>query len=190
MSDTPAPRGAGRPTAVLLVVDMQRGFAGEDPAVDDLAVRIGDWIDVERDRYAFVAASRFRNDPDSLYRRIVGDDMQDEQDVELLDPIRQRADVVFDSSTYSSFTEELAQRLRDEGAAQLHVCGIDTDQCVLATVFSAFDAGIEPLVIHDLCRSCSGDNCHEAGLLALRRAVGEERVLPHDRVWDRQHSVA
>jgi nicotinamidase-related amidase len=59
----------------------------------------------------------------------------------------------------------------------VHVCGVDTDQCVLATVLTAFDAGLEPVVLADLCLSCAGEAPHEAGLVALRRAIGEDHVV-------------
>ena len=188
MKDVAPDLAPDRSTA-LLVVDMQEGFAnGVEPA-RVLAGRIAEFIDAVGDGYALVTASRFRNEPGSLYDRIVADDMHDPSQVELLAPIRGRIQHVVDSCTYSSLTTELRDQFASREIRRVHVCGIDSDQCVLATVLAAFDHGIEPMVLADLCLSTSGDECHAAGLLALRRAIGEQRVVASSRVAEQARTT-
>ncbi|MCW2949495.1 MAG: isochorismatase hydrolase [Thermoleophilia bacterium] len=163
--------------AALVIVDMQEGFARETPALYELADHIAAHVDTQRERYAFVAASQFRGAASTSYQRLVGDDMQADEDVALIEAIASRADFAYERVTYGKFAGPLAKRLADAGVDVLHVCGADTDQCVLATVFEAFDAGLTPVVLEDLCYSCSGRDPQEAGLIALRRAIGEPRVV-------------
>ncbi|MCW2959853.1 MAG: isochorismatase hydrolase [Thermoleophilia bacterium] len=168
------------PTA-LLVIDMQEGFAARDVALRRLAVDIAEHVYAHVDDYVLLAASRFRNVPGSLYHRLISQDMTTDAELRLLPELASIPfDIVVDTCSYSSLTDELLGRLRAAGVERLVVVGADTDQCVLATVLAAFDAGIEPIVRIDLCRSAAGADPHEAGLIALRRAIGEERVIDRD----------
>jgi nicotinamidase-related amidase len=163
-------------TTALLVVDVQQGPLRERPELQALATSVATFAAAHRDEYALIVASAFRNEPGSTYDRLVGDDLRREADVALDPGIASVADVVASSATYSSLTPRVHQVLVGAGVREVHVVGIDTDQCVLATVFALFDAGFEPRVFDDLVASASGDTCHEAGLVALRRAIGEDRV--------------
>lgn len=162
----------------LFLVDLQQGPLREDAALRDLADRAAAWARQHREAYAIVAASGFRNEPGSTYDRIVGHDLRTDVEVALHPPVREVADIATESSTYSSLTPDVEHAFRQAGVREVDVIGIDTDQCVLATVFALFDAGYEPRVLDDLVGSASGQTCHEAGLIALRRAIGEDRVHP------------
>lgn len=170
-------RSASSPRALVLV-DLQVGFVRDDFGLSTIAERAAAFAREHADDYALVAASRFRNEPGSSYWRLVRHDMVDEDEVALVPAVAALDAFVFDAPTYSSATPELVQRFRDLGVVEVHVCGIDTDQCVLATVFGLFDAGFEPVVFEDLVQSASGLTCHDAGVVALRRAIGADRVRP------------
>ncbi|MCW2955754.1 MAG: nicotinamidase-like amidase [Thermoleophilia bacterium] len=167
------------PTAALLIVHMQRGFAAEAPEVEALALRIARHVRERADRYALITAARFVARPDGPYARFIeAGSMQTATEQELLPAIAELPGLVTsDADAYSAVTPELLARLRAAGVEQVHVAGIDTDQCVLATVFALFDAGLEPIALANLCLSTSGETPHEAGLVALRRALNEERVI-------------
>lgn len=66
---------------------------------------------------------------------------------------------------------------RTHGIGHVFVAGIDTDACVLATCLSLFDAGMQPVLLADLCYSSGGMMAHESGLLTLRRQIGDENVM-------------
>jgi nicotinamidase-related amidase len=162
----------------LFVVDLQQGPLRSDERLEQLARDVASFATERRDQYSVVIASAFRNEPGSTYDRLIGDDLRDPEDVAMVPDIEDVADVVVESSTYSSLTPRAQQVLVDADVREVHVVGIDTDQCVLATVFALFDAGYEPRVLEDLVTSASGETCHDAGLVALRRAIGEDRVAP------------
>ncbi|MCW2920515.1 MAG: isochorismatase [Thermoleophilia bacterium] len=163
-------------TRALCIVDLQLDPLRGEPRLQQLARDVATFARTRRDDYALVVASRFRNERRSTYDRLVGDDLRDPDDVALHPEIEDVADAVAESATYSSLTPRVQQLLVGAGVREVHVVGIDTDQCVLATVFALFDAGYEPVVFDDLVDSASGETCHDAGLVALRRAIGEDRV--------------
>ncbi len=162
----------------LLIIDLQDGPLDEHPELRPVADRILAHAREHAQDYGVVVATGFRNDPGSSYDRLVGDDLRHPSEVAIWEPLREVAGLVVESPTYSSLTPRVQQQLVHCGAREVHVIGIDTDQCVLATVFALFDAGYEPRVFDDLVASASGSTPHEAGLVALRRAIGEDRVHP------------
>lgn len=167
----------------LLLVDLQQGFLDGVEPLQDLPGRIATYVRDRCSDYELVIATRFHNAPGSLYRRLIGDDMTSEREVALVPEIAELEDLhVVDKTTYSSITDEVLELLRAHDVDELHVAGVDTDECVLASVLAAFDHGIAPLVLEDLCGSCAGIDPHRSGLVALRRAIGEDRVVQsHER---------
>lgn len=171
---------------ILFLIDYQQGYGDDAPELHGLAARAATFARMmrERDPATLVLAFRFRNRPDSTYWRLVGHDMCSDRDVALLDPIAEIADIVVDKAGYSALTADVRSLLHERGARRVLIAGVDTDQCVLATVFALFDEDFEPVVIADLCMATSGAECHDAGLVALRRAVTEDRVVSSDAVLD------
>ncbi|MCW2926846.1 MAG: hydrolase [Thermoleophilia bacterium] len=170
--------------AALVLVDLQHGFVDGDEDARRVVSDISRFAASAGERYGVVAASRFRNEPGSAYWRLVGHEMQDGAEVELVREASAVATHVIDKCTYSSATDELIALLDAHGTTEVHVAGVDTDQCVLATVLGLFDHGYEPVLLADLCVSTAGATCHEAGLVATRRAIGEDRVIESSRLLD------
>jgi nicotinamidase-related amidase len=160
-----------------MIVDLQRGMAEGNPELVELATRTATFVREHRERWQLVVASRFLNQPGSMYQQLVEPQIPAVEATELLPAIEAiDVDLVIDKCTYSSITDELLDQLHACGVTELEVVGADTDQCVLATVLAAFDAQLAPVVWSDLVWSTAGSTPHEAGLVALRRAIGEDRV--------------
>lgn len=167
----------------LVLVDLQHGFVSGDDGARRVVDDVVEFVERAGDRYAGIIASRFRNTPGSAYWRLVDDDsMRSTPDIDLVPPVARIATSVVDKDGYSSATAELLEELRRLDVGEVHLAGVDTDQCVLATLLQLFDEGFEPVLIEDLCVSTSGATCHEAGLVAARRAIGEDRVRPSSQV--------
>lgn len=62
-------------------------------------------------------------------------------------------------------------RLKRRGIRCVTVCGLDTDACVLAVMFSLFDAGIECHLKESMCWSSSG--LHKPALAIVREQFPE-----------------
>ncbi len=140
--------------AGLLVVDLQVGFCPSE----DLVRRIGDVAG----SYMHVVMTRFVNRPDSLYRSVLswhGDGGA----LALQIPNA----VILDKDGYG-LTERHLKILKEMGCSEWHVCGLETDACVLACAFSLWDAGLRPVIKQDMCES----PLHAEGIAIARRQFG------------------
>lgn len=160
----------------LVIVDVQQGFIREGGA--HLVSAIAAYLDARRDRYDLVLATRFRNHPGSRYeseRDWSGMTAPDE--IALVPAIAARADEVLDKHGLAPDRDALCALLADRQVERVHVCGLDTDQCVLATALLLWDEGFRPAVLADLCATSGGEELHDAARAILRRSIGDRNVL-------------
>ncbi|KKQ34360.1 MAG: Isochorismatase hydrolase family protein [Microgenomates group bacterium GW2011_GWA2_37_6] len=61
--------------------------------------------------------------------------------------------------------------LKKHNISRLFLCGIDTDSCVLASAYDAFDLGYEVKVIKNLCKSHSGDDFDNAAMKIIDKSI-------------------
>jgi nicotinamidase-related amidase len=155
---------------VLAIIDVQRGFINEGTRhIPDIVERLQ--IPFER-----ICVSRFENAPGSPFRALMGLERfaAGSADCELA--FVPRADAkTYVKHGYSAVSDSLMDAGRQAGGA-VHLCGIATDNCVLATALDLFTAGLRPVVIADACASHAGVKYHEAGLMILKRLIGEGQV--------------
>lgn len=77
---------------------------------------------------------------------------------------------VFTKHTFSALKAvKLVEHLKEKGIEEVHICGTDTDACVMASAYEAFDLGFRVRVLYELCASCNGKDFHEAGAKIMRR---------------------
>jgi nicotinamidase-related amidase len=168
-SDAASPRA-------LVIVDVQRGFVVEQTAAT--VASIASFLGRGRDRYHIVVATRFVNRVGSLYETERDwHDMISGHDLDLLPEVADTADLVLSKHGLAPDPTELVSVLRERAIERADLCGLDTDQCVLATALQLWDAGIAPRVLAELCSSSGGRDMHEAGLAITRRAIGDRNVV-------------
>jgi nicotinamidase-related amidase len=155
-------------------MDLQKGILACD-VTQALPVRVRDHIASIGEHYRAVFFSVFKNEPESLfytrhgYQGCVGPPDTDVAD--------QLADLAHESNVFyragfSAFANpELLAALRKYRISELDVVGVDTDVCVLATVLDAFQHGIMPAVIPELCASSSGPEAHQSAIEFITRNV-------------------
>jgi nicotinamidase-related amidase len=132
----------------IIIVDLQKAF----PVPPKLVRQIEDYSRRFRKR----VFTRFENPRGSLFRTALSMDScaPGSSDTEFwIQPAKD--DVAIVKRTYGLPPRAIG-RLRALGVKRATVVGIDTDACVLAVMFSLFDAGIECRVNTDLCWSSSG----------------------------------
>ena len=94
---------------ILLVVDMQNGFARCDQTIK-LTVKIRKLL--ERELFDSVIATRFRNGDNSIYEKVFGwRRLKTKEDIELADGYEKYADCVLDKSVYTSVNSSFIQKL-------------------------------------------------------------------------------
>ncbi len=156
---------------VLVIIDVQTGF------VNDATGHIPDTVESLQIPFERVFATRFENAPGSPFRAFLG--LQrfapGMPETELAFVPRHDARILVKHG-YSAARGEIERAGKEAGGA-VHLCGIATDNCVLATAVDLFDAGLRPVVIADACASHAGPRYHEAALMILKRLIGEKQVV-------------
>ncbi|HEY4004917.1 MAG TPA: isochorismatase family cysteine hydrolase [Pseudonocardia sp.] len=171
-------------SSALLVVDVQNGFVTDEtrhvvPSIVELVKR---WHTIGgRTIY-----SRYFNYEGSAFERLMcwrGLYSPPDTDLtpELVDSAQQAT--VIDKVTYSSLTREMSGLVMREGLTDLVICGIDTDLCVLKTVLDVFEHGLTPWIVTDASASTGGRPAHNAGLVVIGRAVGEQQLVTSDELF-------
>lgn len=162
---------------VLVVIDLQVGFIKDNTI--KVANNIRDLLDSEK--YDAVIATKFTNMPGSSFNTFLGwRGMLEEEEKELLPFVEEYADIVISKCSYScvkntNFIQSLLS-LCDGLPEEVTLVGVDTDACVLATAIDLFEMGIRPIIIEDCVGSSGGDECHEAGMLLLKRSIGKNQI--------------
>ena len=146
---------------ILLIVDMQKGFARYKQTLDlkDKILKL-----LELKVFDSVIATRFLNDNNSIYERLLEWKRLKTEDERAIDSsYNQYIDFVFDKYIYNCVNSSIV--------------GADTDCCVLTIATSLFENNIRPVVLTNYCSSNGGDLSHEAGILCMRRLIGKEQLI-------------
>lgn len=149
MGTRPHPSLRMSPHRALVIVDVQRAFTPPRAFLTKL----------ERysRRFPCRIFTRYLNPAGSPFRRLLKQKCcaPASADVELLlSP--QPDDLVFDKMARYGLTTAQIRRLKRRKISRVTVCGLDTDACVLAVMFSLFDEGIECHLKEEMCWSSSG----------------------------------
>ncbi len=159
----------------LLIVDVQEGFFNKHTKAIPALVQ-----ELQHD-YEYVFATQFINRGEGYqfvewlkWKRF----MEGSEDVELAFEPRKDTEII-EKHTYSSCVDtNFLESLSSKGIKEVHICGIDTDICVLASAVGLFDYGhFKPVVLSKYCASHAGKDYHDAALKILRRYIGEEQVI-------------
>lgn len=161
---------------VLVVIDLQVGF------INDKTIKVANNIRdlLDSGEYSAVIATKFTNMPGSSFDSFLGwRGMLEEEEKELLPFVEWYADCVISKCSYSCVNTNFIQSLVAFCGSlpdEVTLVGVDTDACVLATAIDLFEIGIRPIIIEACVGSSGGDECHEAGMLLLKRSIGKEQI--------------
>lgn len=157
----------------LLIVDAQNCFINKHTqAVPKNIVKI-----LANQSFAKVVFSRFVNTPDSNFVKqfnyTEGLKPPYNEIVKDLTPWV-KSDNVFIKNTYSVFANPaFRQYLKVNKIEELALVGLDTDYCVLADCFNAFDRGYKVTVLAEGCASSTnGPEGHLAALKIINNNIG------------------
>lgn len=148
------------PHRALIIVDVQHAFS---PPTSFLRK-----LERYSRRFPCRIFTRYVNPVGSPFRRLL---MQKccapgSSDTELLIAPSDK-DLVLDKIAKYGLTPKQIQMLKRRGIRKVTVCGLDTDACVIAVMFSLFDAGLECHLKEDMCWSSSG--LHKAAVAIIRQ---------------------
>lgn len=140
---------------VLVVVDMQKCFLEQKET--DLPNRIRRHI--QEKNYDMIFFSQLVNQKSSnFYERLDWKDCMNSEEIQIVSELKDLAseNTVVQKETYSVFkSEEFNSEINLEEVNKLNLCGVDSDACVLATAFEAFDKNLDFEILRELTESTS-----------------------------------
>lgn len=140
----------------LIVIDVQNYFLKKTPK--SLPSEIAK--QAVNHSYDLVLFTVFKNKDNSNFTKSLSwDECKSGDDIKLASELQTLVTMgsIFTKSTYSAMkATDLNEYLQTNNIGRLDLCGMDTDGCVLATAFDAFDCGYEVNVLFDLSYSSAG----------------------------------
>ena len=153
----------------LLIIDVQRGF------VNDHTAHVPHLVETLQHDYRVAYAVRFVLDTESLFAADLGMEPRDIKNERFaFEPAPHVR--LYSKSGYSAADRRLLLELEAQEITEVHLCGMDTDACVMATAMALFDAGIRPVVLAHACASSGGPEAHTGALRLLARNIGENQI--------------
>lgn len=151
----------------LVVIDVQNWSVNRH--TKDVPKKIADHISRKGSKYDYVLFTKSRNSKSfNLYRLMGVHSGTKGPALEMRHEIARflTKGNVFNKTTYSAFkSKAFSSYLKKNKITKLYLCGINTDKCVLATAFEAFDLGYDVTVLGNLCGSVNGNASHKAALM-------------------------
>ena len=132
-----------------------------------------------QDNYETVFATQFINPfLDSQYSRWLNWKrfLPDSEDIELAFKLKDSGQLI-KKNTYTCVNNIFLEHLAKLSIDEVHICGIDTDICVMTCAVGLFDDGrFRPVVLSKYSASHAGKKYHNMGLELLKRYIGEKEI--------------
>ncbi len=162
--------------ALLMVVDTQNSFINDHTR--HVLRPINELINYWRNQKGSIVFSRFINPEGGPWEKLRSwRECKTEPEILLHSELDKGKDMVVDKHTYSAWGDDVVQLCVSRRLDTVVLCGIDTNECVLATAIDVFDHGFRPVIIRDACASAAGERFHEAALVLLERLLGSEQII-------------
>jgi nicotinamidase-related amidase len=153
----------------LVIIDVQNYFMHEN--THELPKKIVGHLGTND--YGTIAFSQFINSDSSPFRKIFNWAKCDRSpDIDICDELKPwvKKDNVFQKNGFSAFkSAKLLAHLYQHGVDEVYLCGTDTDACVMASAYDAFEAGFKVKVLYDLCASTNGRDYNRYAATVLKR---------------------
>lgn len=157
----------------VLIIDMQEGFRSLQSEL--ITSEIINLIDRFKVDYNFLL---FKNENNSLFEKQLGwTKFQTDLDQELMKEFKEFDFPKFWHSSYTIFTEEIKNVIKDSNYKKIYLAGVYTDVSIIKAAMDGFDLGLEMFVFEDATNSLHGQNNHESALDSLKHIIGASHVI-------------
>jgi len=159
----------------LVIIDPQKGFTSKH--TKGIASRIKKFVEKNRKKYSLILFTQHRNDPKSYIYKYQGwRGFMKEEEYGFMDELAElaKSEKVFVKNTYGAFTDKKMENfLKKKNITDIHLAGMDTENCVLTFARDAFDRGFKITVLKNLCASHSSQRLHRAALEIIENNIGK-----------------
>jgi len=152
----------------LVVIDVQNYYMNKH--TKNLPEKISRFI--ENSDFDFVVFTKFINDEGSSLSKILNwKECSSSPDTDISEQLIKftTKNNVFEKNTYSIFKSlKLKKFLEKNKITEVHLCGLDTDACILASAYDGFDMGYKVKVL-ELCQSHCGKKFEESAMKIIEK---------------------
>jgi len=150
----------------LILVDLQEGFLNDRngwiiPNIKEV---------IQKGEYSLLIEANFHAEPGSLWDRQTNWTFPLKPTTPEIKRLLNKDTVTVTKTTKSVFKgdKDLVKIFRGNKIEEVHVVGIDTEDCVFTTAQEAFDLGFFTYVLEECTESSEGSEYREAALKILR----------------------
>ncbi|MEK6953208.1 MAG: isochorismatase family cysteine hydrolase [Nanoarchaeota archaeon] len=158
----------------LIVIDVQKYFLNED--TKKIVRKIQKYLSDKSNQYDKIYFTIFKNDPSGpVWQISKWKDCTKSPDTDICDEIQEFVNDknLFYKNFYSALkVPKIKEEIIKNNIQEVHLCGFDTDCCVLATAYDLFDQGIKPVILEDLTYSTSYEKLQESAIKMIKRNIG------------------
>ena len=172
-----------KPNKWLVLIDVQNGFMNN--YTKDIPKKIKKFCENNKDFN--VIATRYINSkfsPCTTITKWYEMYEEDKYSIDLCNEIKDLPIKVFDKGTYSCFTEEFKLFIEQNEIKELYFAGVNSNCCVLASIFQSFDLEIVPYYLKDLCATTDGLSLDKYTLDNFIACVGKDYVIDNNEQSD------
>ena len=154
---------------VLIIIDLQVGFVKKQTQyVPDFIQRL-----LEREHFDLVVQTRWENYMGSLYEEQLGyQAVGNSAETELV--IKEFSDHVITRTAYSCCTDRLMRLI--EKTDDIRICGLETDACVMGTLFDLWDMGFR-FHVYEKGVGTNAKDLQKPALRMIERQFGKEVLI-------------
>ncbi len=157
---------------MLLVIDLQKSFI--NPNTEFLISKIDSLVN--SGSYDLVVFTKFINDNDSMWvKKLNYKGCISLEDRKIM--IDTKDNIVLEKSLYTAYSDNLINLINLFKIDEVHLCGIDTECCVLKTAFDLFENGYNIKVLSGYSACTHGEESNKNALDIIARNIGKSNVI-------------
>ncbi len=158
----------------LIVIDVQKYFLSKE--TKPVVRKIAQYLKDKAKDYTVIYFTIFKNDSESpLWQISEWRDCTNSPDTDICDELKEftnRNNVFYKHILSAVKVQNILQGIKRNDVAEVHLCGFDTDCCVLATAYDLFDQKIKPVILENLTWSTSKEKLHKSAVKMIKRDIG------------------
>lgn len=163
---------------ILIIVDIQNGFIKTD---ETYAVYENIKALLNQKIFDAVIATKFVNIQNSAFEKLMHwTQMMDTTSQSIPTDLHKYIDCTIEKHIYTPSKDKLFNALHTLNNTlpnKVFIVGVDTDACVTMTATMLFENNIRPIVLTKYTASTGGIESHKAGLLVMKRLIGNNQLI-------------
>lgn len=162
----------------LIVIDAQKYFLNNE--TKSIVKKIQKYLSDKSNQYEKIYFTIFRNDPSGpVWQISKWKDCTNSPDIDICDELQEfvnNKNLLYKNFYSALKVPEIKKGVTENNIKEVHLCGFDTDCCILATIYDLFDQGIKPVILEDLTYSTSYEKLHDSAIKIIKRNIGLTQI--------------